>query len=57
VEYRDFDKPVILVLSARVDQKRVHTMHDLLIAGGFIMMVLAPCLVAMRTGAMDDQEG
>ncbi len=31
-------------------------MHDLLVAGGFILMVLAPCLVAMRTGAMDDQE-
>ena len=31
-------------------------MHQLLIAGTFMMMVLSPCLVAMRSGALPDQE-
>lgn len=25
-------------------------MHDLMVAGSFILMVLSPCLVALRTG-------
>ena len=31
-------------------------MHDILVAGTFILMVLSPCLVAMRSGAMGDKE-
>ena len=31
-------------------------MHSFLIAGTFALMVLSPCLVAMRSGAMPDQE-
>ena len=25
-------------------------MHDVIVAGSFLLMVLSPCLVAMRTG-------
>jgi hypothetical protein len=25
-------------------------MHDLMVAGSFVLMVLSPCLVALRTG-------
>lgn len=31
-------------------------MHTLLIAGAFLIMVVSPCLVAMRSGSMPDQE-
>lgn len=31
-------------------------MHDLLVAGTFVLMVLSPCLVAMRTGIAGDGE-
>ena len=31
-------------------------MHSILIAGAFLMMVLAPCLVAMRSGSLPDEE-
>ena len=29
-------------------------MHSLMIAGTFILMVLSPCLVAMRSGSTED---
>ena len=35
---------------------RRNTMHSLVIAGAFLMMVVSPCLVAMRSGAAPDQE-
>jgi len=44
----------MLFLSARADRKENFTMHDLIVAGSFLLMVLAPCLVAMRSGATDE---
>jgi hypothetical protein len=29
-------------------------MHELIIGGAFLLMVLAPCLVAMRSGATEE---
>lgn len=31
-------------------------MHDVLVAGTFILMVLSPCIVAMYSGAISDAE-
>ena len=31
-------------------------MHSLLVGGGFLLMVLSPCLVAMRSGAAEHPE-
>jgi len=31
-------------------------MHSALIAGTFLVMILSPCLVAMRSGAADDDK-
>lgn len=31
-------------------------MHSILIAAAFVAMVLAPCLVALRSGSLPDQE-
>jgi hypothetical protein len=31
-------------------------MHNLLVAGSFILMVLSPCLVAARSGSTSEEE-
>ena len=31
-------------------------MHSLIVAAAFLLMVLSPCLVAMRSGSMPDEE-
>jgi len=31
-------------------------MHSALVAGTFLIMILSPCLVAMRSGAADDDK-
>jgi hypothetical protein len=31
-------------------------MHDLLVAGAFLMMVLSPCLISMHTSANLDED-
>jgi len=31
-------------------------MHSALVAGTFLIMILSPCLVAMRSGAGNDKE-
>jgi len=30
-------------------------MHDVLVAGTFILMVLSPCFVAIRSGALNEE--
>ncbi len=31
-------------------------MHSFMIAASFLLMVLSPCLVALRSGSMPDEE-
>jgi hypothetical protein len=31
-------------------------MHSILIGGAFLLMVLSPCLVAMRSGSLPDSD-
>ncbi len=37
-------------------EKRFPSMHDLLIAGSFVLMVLLPCIVTMKSGATEESE-
>ena len=41
----------------QVNEKERTSMHELMIAASFLAMVLAPCLVAMRSGKELDNEG
>jgi hypothetical protein len=29
-------------------------MHDILLAAAFVLMILAPCIISMRSGATDE---
>jgi hypothetical protein len=57
IEHSGFRRFLFQQRSSNRDKKRENTpMHELMIAASFIAMVLAPCIVAMRSGNGVDNE-